>query len=213
MMGYIIDGVMLFEEVIVWEVGGKFDLVGGIIGMFVLFNIDKKNVLVLQYNDVMKLIDWCMLGKVCLCGVEFDVFGKFGECVNVIVSYVYIDVKMIEDLLYVGNQLWNVVCYIVLFVVVYDFGMVVGGDDLCFGVDVCYVGVCFGDLVNSFMLLLYVFVDVFVIYDMWIGKQKLLFQFNVKNLFNCMYYLLSVNCYFVVVGDVCQVVLLIMLQF
>ena len=63
MTGYIIDGATPPEEATAWEVGGKLDLPGGMTGTLALFNIDKKNVLVSQYNDATKLTDWRTSGK------------------------------------------------------------------------------------------------------------------------------------------------------
>ena len=63
MTGYIIDGATPPEEATAWEVGGKLDLPGGMTGTLALFNIDKKNVLVSQYNDATKLTDWRTSGR------------------------------------------------------------------------------------------------------------------------------------------------------
>ncbi|MCM3444872.1 TonB-dependent receptor, partial [Metabacillus halosaccharovorans] len=120
MTGYIIDGATPPEEATAWEVGGKLDLAGGMTGKLALFNIDKKNVLVSQYNDATKLTDWRTSGKARSRGVELDVSGKLGERVNVIASYAYIDAKTTEDPLYAGNQLWNVARHTASFAAVYD---------------------------------------------------------------------------------------------
>ncbi|MEN2470017.1 TonB-dependent receptor [Burkholderia sp. GS2Y] len=213
MTGYVIDGATPPEEATAWEVGGKLDLPGGMTGTLALFNIDKKNVLVSQYNDATKLTDWRTSGKARSRGVELDLSGKIGERVNVIASYAYIDAKTTEDPLYAGNQLWNVARHTASLAAVYDVGTLVGGDDLRIGAAARYVGARPGDSANSFTLPSYVLADAFATYDTRIGKQKLSFQLNVKNLFNRTYYPSSANRYFVAIGDARQVSLLTTLQF
>lgn len=213
MTGYVIDGSTPPEEATAWEVGGKLDLPGGMTGTLALFNIDKKNVLVSQYNDATKLTEWRTSGKARSRGVELDLSGRIGERVNVIASYAYIDAKTVEDPLYAGNQLWNVARHTASLAAVYDVGTLAGGDDLRIGAAARYVGARPGDSANSFTLPSYVLADAFATYDTRIGKQKLSFQLNVKNLFNRTYYPSSANRYFVAIGDARQVSLLTTLQF
>ncbi|WP_126285587.1 TonB-dependent siderophore receptor [Burkholderia stagnalis] len=211
--GFVIDGATPPEEATAWEVGGKLDLPGGLTGTLALFNIDKKNVLVSQFNDTTKLTDWRTSGKARSRGVELDVSGKLGERWNVIASYAYIDAKTVEDPLYAGNRLWNVARHTGSIAAVYDVGTLAGGDDLRIGAAARYVGARPGDSANSFTLPSYVLADAFATYDTRIGKQKLSLQLNVKNLFNRTYYPSSANRYFVAVGDARQVSLLTTLQF
>ncbi|AIO77540.1 TonB-dependent siderophore receptor [Burkholderia multivorans] len=211
--GYVIDAATPPEQATAWEVGGKLDLPGGITGTLALFDIDKKNVLVSQFNDATKLTDWRTSGKARSRGVELDVSGRIGERVNVIASYAYIDAKTIEDPLYAGNRLWNVARHTASLAAVYDVGTLVGGDDLRIGAAARYVGARPGDSANSFTLPSYVLADAFATYDTRLGKQKLSFQLNVKNLFNRTYYPSSANRYFVAIGDARQVSLLTTLQF
>ncbi|WP_065500272.1 TonB-dependent siderophore receptor [Burkholderia stabilis] len=211
--GYVIDGATPPEEATAWEVGGKLDLPGGMTGTLALFNIDKKNVLVSQFNDTTKLTDWRTSGKARSRGVELDLTGRIGERVNVIASYAYIDAKTVEDPLYAGNRLWNVARHTASLAAVYDVGTLIGGDDLRIGAAARYVGARPGDSANSFTLPSYVLADAFATYDTRIGKQKLSLQLNVKNLFNRTYYPSSANRYFVAIGDARQVSLLTTLQF
>ncbi|PRF51435.1 TonB-dependent siderophore receptor [Burkholderia multivorans] len=211
--GYVIDAATPPEQATAWEVGGKLDLPGGITGTLALFDIDKKNVLVSQFNDATKLTDWRTSGKARSRGVELDVSGRIGERVNVIASYAYIDAKTIEDPLYAGNRLWNVARHTASLAAVYDVGTLAGGDDLRIGAAARYVGARPGDSANSFTLPSYVLADAFATYDTRLGKQKLSFQLNVKNLFNRTYYPSSANRYFVAIGDARQVSLLTTLQF
>ncbi|AFQ48484.1 TonB-dependent siderophore receptor [Burkholderia cepacia GG4] len=210
---FVIDGATPPEEATAWEVGGKLDLPGGMTGTLALFNIDKKNVLVSQFNDATKLTDWRTSGRARSRGVELDLSGKFGERVNVIASYAYIDARTTEDPRYAGNQLWNVARHTASLAAVYDVGTLVGGDDLRVGAAARYVGARPGDSANSFTLPSYVLADAFATYDTRLGKQKLSFQLNVKNLFNRTYYPSSANRYFVAVGDARQVSLLTTLKF
>ncbi|WDD92200.1 TonB-dependent receptor [Burkholderia sp. FERM BP-3421] len=209
----VIDSAMLPEQSTSWELGGKLDLPAGLTGTLALFNIDKRNVLVSQFNDATKLTDWRTAGKARSRGVELDVSGQIGERWNVIASYAYIDAKTTEDPLYAGNQLWNVARHTASLAAVYDVGTVFGGDDLRIGAAGRYVGARPGDSANSFTLPSYVIADAFASYDTRIGKQKLQFQLNVKNLFNRTYYPSSANRYFVAIGDARQVSLLTTLQF
>ncbi|WP_322025073.1 TonB-dependent receptor [Burkholderia sp. BCC1977] len=211
--GYVIDAATPPEEATAWEVGGKLDLPGGMTGTLALFNIDKKHVLVSQFNDATKLTDWRTSGRARSRGVELDLSGRIGERVNVIASYAYIDAKTTEDPLYTGNRLWNVARHTASLAAVYDVGTLVGGDDLRIGAAARYVGARPGDSANSFTLPSYVLADAFATYDTRLGKQKLSFQLNVKNLFNRTYYPSSANRYFVAIGDARQVSLLTTLQF
>ncbi|WP_323120340.1 TonB-dependent siderophore receptor [Burkholderia alba] len=211
--GVVIDSAILPEEAKSWEVGGKLDMPGGLTGTLAFFNIDKRNVLVSQYNDSTKLTDWRTSGKARSRGIELDVSGRIGERWNVIASYAYIDARTTEDPLYAGNRLWNVAQHTASLAAVYDVGTVFGGDELRVGAAGRYVGARPGDSANSFTLPAYAIADAFATYDTRLGKQKLQFQLNVKNLFNRTYYPSSANRYFVAVGDARQVSLLTTLQF
>lgn len=204
-LNVVLNVVVLFvlEYGCVFEVGLKFSLKFVIMGMFVVYQIDKCNVVVMV-DDIM-----LMIGIVCLCGIEFDVVGQIMCYLSVIGSYVYMNVNDCDS-----NMLFvNVVCYMGSLFVVYDMVIVNLFGCWCFGGGVCFVGVCFGDIVNSFMLFGYVSVDVFVVYEMMIGKFLICFQFNVKNLFDKIYYLLSNNNLIVVVGELWFVMLMMMVLF
>ncbi|WP_156438446.1 TonB-dependent siderophore receptor [Burkholderia sp. BDU5] len=211
--GYVIDGSTAPEEGASWELGAKLDMPSGLTGTLAFFDIDKKNVLVSQYNDATNQTDWRTSGRARSRGIELDVSGRIGERWNVIASYAYIDAKTTDDPLYAGNRLWNVAQHTASLAAVYDAGPVFGGDDLRIGAAGRYVGTRPGDSANSFTLPAYATADAFATYDTRIGKQKLQFQLNVKNLFNRTYYPSSVNRYFVSVGDARQVSLLTTLQF
>ncbi|KNA30686.1 TonB-dependent receptor [Burkholderia pseudomallei] len=211
--GYVIDGSTAPEEGASWELGAKLDMPGGLAGTLAFFDIDKKHVLVSQYDDATNQTAWRTSGRARSRGIELDVSGRIGARWNVIASYAYIDAKTTEDPLYAGNRLWNVARHTASLAAVYDVGTVLGGDDLRIGAAGRYVGARPGDSANSFTLPAYATADAFATYDTRLGKQKLQFQLNVKNLFNRTYYPSSVNRFFVSVGDARQVSLLTTLQF
>jgi iron complex outermembrane receptor protein len=211
--GVVIGSSVQPEQATSWELGAKMALPAGLTGTLALFNIDKKNVLVQQYNDATKQTDWRTAGKARSRGVELDVAGQIGEHWSVIASYAYIDAKTTEDPLYAGNRLWNAPQNTASFAAVYDFGAVLGGDQLRVGAGAHYVGARPGDSANSFTLPSYTVADAFATYDTKIGNRHLSFQLNVKNLFNKTYYPSSVNKYFVSIGDARQVSLLSTLEF
>ncbi|MCX4141542.1 TonB-dependent receptor [Paraburkholderia sp. SEWSISQ10-3 4] len=211
--GVVIDSSVLPEEATSWELGAKVAMPNGLSGALALFNIDKKNVLVQQYNDTTKQTDWRTAGKARSRGVELDVAGQIGQHWSVIASYAYIDAKTTEDPLYAGKRLWNAPQNTASLAAVYDFGTIFGGDQLRVGAGAHYVGPRPGDSANSFTLPAYTVADAFATYETKLGNRHLSFQLNVKNLFNKTYYPSSVNKYFVSVGDARQVSLLSTLEF
>lgn len=211
--GTIIDSSIAPEEAQSWEVGTKMDLASGLSGTLALFNINKRNVLVSQFNPTTGLTDWRTSGKARSRGVELDVTGQIGRRWNVIASYAYIDAKTTEDPLYAGNRLWNVAQHTAALSAVYDFGQIFGGDRLRVGGGAHYVGNRPGDSANSFMLPAYTIFDAFATYETRVGNQKVRFQLNAKNLFNRVYYPSAVNQFAVAVGDARQISLLTTFEF
>ncbi len=211
--GVVIDSAVKPEEATSWELGAKVAMPAGLTGTLALFNIDKSNVLVSQYNDTTKQTDWRTSGKARSRGVELDVSGQIGQHWSVIASYAYIDAKTIEDPVYAGNRLWNVAQNTASLAAVYDFGTLFGGDQLRVGAGAHYVGARPGDSANSFTLPSYTVADAFATYDTKWGGHRVSFQLNVKNLFNKTYYPSSANRYFVAVGDARQVSLLSTFEF
>ncbi|WP_109481947.1 TonB-dependent receptor [Paraburkholderia sp. C35] len=211
--GVVIDSSVLPEEATSWEVGANIAMPAGLTGTLALFNIDKSNVLVSQYNDTTKQTDWRTSGKARSRGVELDLAGQIGQHWSVIASYAYIDAKTTEDPLYAGNRLWNVAQHTASLAAVYDFGAIFGGDQLRVGAGAHYVGQRPGDSANSFTLPAYTVADAFANYNTKWGGHNVSFQLNVKNLFNATYYPSSANRYFVAVGDARQVSLISTLEF
>jgi iron complex outermembrane receptor protein len=196
-----------------WEVGAKLDLPGNVTATLALFDIDKKNVLVSQFNDVTKLTDWRTAGAARSRGVELDVAGQVTERVSLIGAYAYTDAETTQDPLYKGNQLWNVAKNTASLSAVYDFGPALGSDRLRAGAGAHYVGRRAGDSANTFFLPSYTTADLFVTYDTHVAGQKMKWQFNVKNLFDKLYYPSAVNQYGVSMGDARRVSLIASVEF
>lgn len=201
--GVVIDSHVAPEHAKSYEVGAKLDMPSGLSGSLAVFNIDKRNVLVSQFNDATKAIDWRTSGAARSRGVELDVSGRIGQHWNVIASYAFIDAKTTDDPLYTGNTLANVARHTASLAGVYDWGPVLGdgSGNLRLGAVGRYIGSRPGDSANSFTLPAYFVADVFATYDTKIGRHPVHYQFNVKNVFNKTYYPSSASQYFVAIGD------------
>ena len=211
--GVVIDSNVAPEQATSWEAGAKYDLASGLTATLAVYNINKKNVLVSQFNAVTNLTDYRTAGAARSRGIELDVTGQLTDRWNIIGSYAYTDAKTTEDPLYAGLRLWNVAKQTAALSAAYDFGAILGGDKLRAGAGMHYVAKRAGDSANSFMLPSYTTADAFATYDTKIGGQSVKFQLNVKNMFNRVYYTSSANQYFVSMGDARQVSLLTTLEF
>lgn len=211
--GIVITSSLAPEQATAWEAGAKFADNAGLSGSIALYDIDKRNVLVSQFNDVTKLTDWRTAGAARSRGLEADAAGRIGKRWNLIGSYAYTDAITTSDPLYQGFRLWNVARQTAALSVAYDAGAVFGEDKLRTGLGAHYVGKRAGDSANSFMLPAYTVADAFATYEMKIAGRAVRFQLNVKNLFDRHYYPSSVNKYFVSMGDPRQVSLLSTIEF
>ncbi|WP_421524203.1 TonB-dependent siderophore receptor [Pseudomonas yamanorum] len=199
----ILDGSLEPEQSKSWELGTKLDIPGRITASAALFNIEKRNVLV-QVGDGLTSV-YSVAGKVRSRGLELDASGQLTDKWSVIGSYAYTDAEVTEDPEYKGNRLQNVAKNTGSLSAVYDFGSILGGDQLRVGAGARYVGERSGDAANSFDLPGYTVADAFATYDTKIEGQKVKFQLNVKNLFDRTYYTSAVNTQFVSIGDARQV--------
>lgn len=199
----VLDGSLEPEQSKSWELGTKLDIPGRITASAALFNIEKRNVLV-QVGDGLTSV-YSVAGKVRSRGLELDASGQLTDKWSVIGSYAYTDAEVTEDPEYKGNRLQNVAKNTGSLSAVYDFGSILGGDQLRVGAGARYVGERAGDAANSFELPGYTVADVFATYDTKIEGQKVKFQLNVKNLFDRTYYTSAVNTQFVSIGDARQV--------
>ncbi|MCZ7176150.1 TonB-dependent receptor, partial [Salmonella enterica] len=83
---------------------------------------------------------YSVAGKVRSRGLELDASGQLTDNWSVIGSYAYTDAVVVEDSKYKGNDLQNVAKNTASLSAVYDFGSILGGDQLRVGAGARYVG-------------------------------------------------------------------------
>ncbi|MGE8152856.1 TonB-dependent siderophore receptor [Pseudomonas vancouverensis] len=207
----VLDGSIAPEEAKAWEIGAKLDLPGRVTGNVALFDIKKRNVLIANAEGPTTV--YSAAGEVRSRGLEVDLSGQLSDRWSMIGSYAYTDAEVTKDPDYQGNQLQNVAKNSGSLSAVYDFGNVVGGDQLRVGAGARYVGEREGNAVNDFELPSYTVADAFATYDTKVEGQKVKFQLNVKNLFDRTYYTSAVSRFFVSMGDSRQISLSSTLEF
>ncbi|MDF9776905.1 TonB-dependent siderophore receptor [Pseudomonas baetica] len=207
----VLDGGIAPEEAKSWELGAKLDLPGRVTGNIALFDIKKRNVLVANAEGPTTI--YSAAGEVRSRGLEVDLSGQLTDRWSMIGSYAYTDAEVTEDPVYEGNQLQNVAKNSGSLSAVYDFGTVIGGDQLRVGAGARYVGERAGNAVNDFDLPGYTVADAFATYDTRVEGQKVKFQLNVKNLFDRTYYTSAASRFFVSMGDSRQISLSSTLEF
>ena len=207
----VLDGGIAPEEAKSWELGAKLDLPGRVTGNIALFDIEKRNVLVANAEGPTTI--YSAAGEVRSRGLEVDLSGQLTDRWSMIGSYAYTDAEVTEDPVYKGNQLQNVAKNSGSLSAVYDFGSVIGADQLRVGAGARYVGERAGNAVNDFDLPSYTVADAFATYDTRLDGQKVKFQLNVKNLFDRTYYTSAASRFFVSMGDSRQVTLSSTLEF
>jgi iron complex outermembrane receptor protein len=198
--GVVIGSNIAPEEGISWETGVKFDINKRLSGTIALYDIDKKNVLVSQLNTTTGITEFRTAGKVRSRGAEIDVTGKLTDSWSMIGSYGYTDARVVEDPTLAGMALQNVALNTASLYLVYDFGTSLPGR-LRLGGGARYVGDRPGDAANSFVLPSYVVADVFATYETKHQNLPVVYQLNVKNLFDNVYYPSAVNILNVAMGD------------
>ena len=198
--GVVIGSNIAPEEGVQWETGVKFDINKRLSGTMALYDIDKKNVLVSQLNTATGLTEFRTAGKVRSRGVEIDVTGKLTDSWSMIGSYGYTDARVTEDPVLTGKALQNVALNTASLYLVYDFGTALPGR-LRIGAGAHYVGDRPGDAANTFVLPSYVVADVFATYETKYQTLPVIYQLNVKNLFDTVYYPSAVNNLNVAMGD------------
>ena len=207
----VLDGSVAPEEAKSWELGAKLVLPGLITGNIALFDIKKRNVLVANAEGPVTI--YSAAGEVRSRGLEMDLSGQLSERWSLIGSYAYTDAEVTEDPTYQGKKLQNVARNSGSLSAVYDFGSLIGGDQLRVGAGARYVGERAGNAVNDFDLPGYTVADAFATYDTRLDGQKVKFQLNVKNLFDRTYYTSAASRFFVSMGDSRQVSLSSTLEF
>ncbi|HEX7924912.1 MAG TPA: TonB-dependent siderophore receptor, partial [Bradyrhizobium sp.] len=198
--GVVIGSNIAPEEGTQWETGVKFDFNKRISGTLALYDIDKKNVLVSQLNPATSIVEYRTAGKVRSRGVELDVTGRLTDNWSMIGSYGYTDARVTEDPTLAGKALQNVALNTASLYLVYDFGTTLPGR-LRLGGGARYVGDRPGDAANSFVLPAYTVADVFATYETKVQTFPVVYQFNVKNLFDTVYYPSAVSNLAVAMGD------------
>ncbi|BBP74976.1 TonB-dependent receptor [Pseudomonas sp. Ost2] len=207
----VLDGSIDPEESKSWELGAKLDIPGRVTATAALFDIHKRNVLVTVAEGLTN--QYSVAGEVRSRGLEMDVSGQLSDRWSLIGSYAYTDAEVTKDANFQGNDLQNVAKNSGSLSAVYDFGTIVGGDQLRVGAGARYVGERAGDAANTFELPGYTVADAFATYDTKVEGQKVKFQLNVKNLFDKTYYTSAVSRVFVSMGDSRQVSLSSTLEF
>ncbi|WP_460368113.1 TonB-dependent siderophore receptor [Pseudomonas sp. Tul1A2] len=207
----VLDGSIAPEEAKSWELGARLDLPGRVTGNIALFDIKKRNVLVANSEGPTTI--YSAAGEVRSRGLEMDLTGQLSDHWSMIGSYAYTDAEVTEDPDYKGKRLQNVAKNSGSLSAVYDFGSVIGGDQLRVGAGARYVGERAGNAVNDFDLPSYTVADAFATYDTRVEGQKVKFQLNVKNLFDRTYYTSAASRFFVSMGDSRQVSLSSTLEF
>jgi iron complex outermembrane receptor protein len=198
--GVVIGSNIAPEEGVSWETGVKFDVNKRLSGTVALYDIDKKNVLVSQLNSATGLVEYRTAGKVQSRGVEIDVTGRLTDSWSMIGSYAYTDARVTEDPTLAGKALQNVALNTGSLYLVYDFGTALPGR-LRVGAGAHYVGDRPGDATNTFILPSYVVADAFATYETKYQTLPVIYQLNVKNLFDNVYYPSAVSQFFVAMGD------------
>ena len=210
--GVVIGSNIAPEEGVSWETGVKFDINKRLSGTVALYDIDKKNVLVSQLNSATGLTEFRTAGKVRSRGVEIDVTGKLTDSWSMIGSYGYTDARVTEDPILAGKALQNVALNTASLYLVYDFGTALPGR-LRVGAGAHYVGDRPGDAANAFVLPSYVVADAFATYETKYQTLPVIYQLNVKNLFDTVYYPSAVSNLNVAMGDARRVSLSATMKF
>lgn len=198
--GAIISSETPPEEGIQWEGGVRFDINKRLSGTLAFYDIDKKNVLLSQYDAVTTTNVGRTAGKARSRGFELDVTGRLTDNISLIGSYGYTDARVAEDPVWLGNKLPNVALNTASLFMVYDFGTLLPGR-LRLGGGARYVSDRAGDANNSFYLPSYVVADAFASYEVKQNGFPVIYQFNVKNMFDNIYYPSAVNNLNVAIGD------------
>ncbi|GLR99358.1 TonB-dependent siderophore receptor [Bradyrhizobium liaoningense] len=198
--GFVIDSTIAPEEGTQWETGLKFDVNKRLSGTLAVYDIQKKNVLVLDDIGGGKSAARTS-GAARSRGVELDVTGRLTDEWSMIGSYGYTDARLINDPVVGNAKLFNVPMNTASLYLVYDFGDRLPGR-LRLGGGAHYVGDRAGDSANTFFMPAYTVADIFATYDTKIDHLPVTYQFNVKNLFDKLYYTSSTGSALnVAIGD------------
>ncbi|PDT88093.1 TonB-dependent siderophore receptor [Bradyrhizobium sp. Y36] len=198
--GFVVDSTIAPEEGTQWETGLKFDVNKRLSGTLAVYDIEKKNVLVLDDIGNGKSAARTS-GAARSRGVELDVTGRLTDQWSMIGSYGYTDARLINDPVVGNAKLLNVAMNTASLYLVYDLGDALAGR-LRLGGGARYVGDRPGDSANTFFMPSYTVADIFATYDTKVDNLPVTYQFNVKNLFDKVYYASTTgNALNVAIGD------------
>lgn len=183
------------EEGRSYELGVKLDLPQGIGASLALFDIEKENVVVTN-NNVSEAA-----GKVGSRGVELDVTGRLSERWELLGSYAYTDMEILDDPANEGNELVNAARNVAGLYLTHHLALPQELGQWRLGGGARYVGERAGDNGNTFWLDSYTVADAFVSWDSQLLGEKTRLQLNVRNLFNEQYYPSSGGNLRVAVGE------------
>jgi iron complex outermembrane receptor protein len=183
---FVVDSSIPPEEGTQWETGFKFDLDKRLSGTLAFYDIQKKNVLVMDDNGNGTTTPRAS-SRARSRGVELDVTGKLADNWSMIGSYAYDDARLINDPVNGNAKLLNAPMNTASLYLVYDFLDALPGR-LRLGGGAHYVGDRPGDTGNTFVMSAYTVADVFATYETKVDKLPVVYQFNVKNLFDKVYY-------------------------
>lgn len=210
--GLVINSSVAPEEGVSWETGVKFDFNKRLSGTVALYTLDKRNVLVTQANSVTGQLESRTVGAARSRGVEVDVTGRLTDNWSMIGSYAYTDALTTQDPILAGNRLQNVAMNTASLYLTYDFRDALPGR-LRIGAGARYVGDRPGDPENSFVLPAYTVADAFATYETTYQALPVIYQLNVKNMFDTVYYPSAASRLFVAVGDARRVSLSATMKF
>ena len=196
----IITSSLAPEEGTSYEAGLKFDINKRLSGSLAFYDLNKKNTAVTQFDASLGQNVLRTAGEARSRGIEFDVTGKLTDSLSAIATYAYTDAIVTADPTLVGKRLQNVAMNTASLFMVYDFGTLLPGR-LRIGAGARYVGDRPGEADNSFFMPSYTVADAFATYEVKQMGLPVIYQFNVKNMFDNVYFPSAVNRLNVAVGD------------
>lgn len=181
------------------EAGAKFSL-GGIDGTLAVFQVDQKNILVVDDPSAFTL---AAIGKAKSQGFEVDLQGELAEGLSLWASYAYVDAKTSNTFndanfgvpVPAGTRLLNVPKHSLSLQLVKSVAL--AGRGLQFGGGLVHVGQRSGDFTTSFKLPGYTLARAFAAFD--VTKSTTL-RLDVDNLFDETYYTNSFSALWVQPG-------------
>ncbi len=181
------------------EAGAKFSL-GGIDGTLAVFQVEQKNILVVDDPSAFTL---AAIGKARSQGFEVDLQGDLAEGLSLWASYAYVDAKTSNTFndanfgvpVPAGTRLLNVPKHSLSLQLVQS--MALAGRGLQFGGGLVHVGQRSGEFTNTFKLPAYTLARAFAAFD--VTKSTTL-RLDVDNLFDETYYTNSFSALWVQPG-------------